>query len=294
MGPCQRSLRVVASVAVVAVALAGGVDRAGAGPAEGKQAQAARLAAQLDAGAHRIAGLAARMAGAKARLATTDAALAQAAGMLGAADRHYDELRSRLARQAVNAYVHGGAVGLVEQLAHSRGADRTLRNQYASLAAGTDRDVADELVAAREDLRLRRDSLARLRTDRRSAVAALASEQAALLRAEAAERALLAKVKGELAALVAAEQARRDARAGASRPRGGPGGPWDCIRQLESGNNYSAPGGGAYQFQDSTWHSLGHSGTASDASPQEQDAAAAQLQQQAGWDQWTTAKRCGR
>jgi chromosome segregation ATPase len=279
-------------VALVAGALAGGVNPAGAGPVDGKQAQAARLAAQLDAGAHRIAGLAARLAGAKAQLATTDAALAQAAGMLGAADRNYDELRSRLARQAVNAYVHGGAVGLVEELAHSRGADLSLRNQYASLAAGTDRAVADELVAAREDLRLRRASLERLRSDRRSGVAALAAEQAALLRAEAAEQALFARVKGELAALVAAEQARRDARA--RRPRGGPGGPWDCIRQLESGNNYSAPGGGAYQFQDSTWHALGHSGTASDASPQEQDAAAVQLQQQAGWDQWTTAKRCGR
>ncbi|MBV9284316.1 MAG: transglycosylase family protein, partial [Acidimicrobiia bacterium] len=55
-----------------------------------------------------------------------------------------------------------------------------------------------------------------------------------------------------------------------------------------------APGGGAYQFLDSTWHAMGYPGTASDAPPAEQDAAAVRLQQQAGWDQWTTAKRCGR
>src|SRR5947208_3674144 len=80
--------------------------------------------------------------------------------------------------------------------------------------------------------------------------ARLDAQQAALLKTEASMRALLARVNGELGALVAAEQARRDA---ARRARGGrPRGTWDCIRQLESGNNYSAPGGGAYQFLDPT------------------------------------------
>jgi hypothetical protein len=67
-----------------------------------------------------------------------------------------------------------------------------------------------------------------------------------------------------------------------------------CIRQLESGNNYSAPGGGAYQFQDATWHSLGYSGTASDAPPAVQDEAARKLQARDGWAPWTTAPLCGR
>ncbi|MDQ4134491.1 MAG: transglycosylase family protein, partial [Actinomycetota bacterium] len=75
---------------------------------------------------------------------------------------------------------------------------------------------------------------------------------------------------------------------------GAPGGVWECIRQLESGGNYGSPGGGAYQFLDSTWHSLGQTGTASDAPPEVQDAMALQLQQRSGWDQWTTAPRCGR
>jgi peptidoglycan hydrolase CwlO-like protein len=67
-----------------------------------------------------------------------------------------------------------------------------------------------------------------------------------------------------------------------------------CIRQLESGNNYKAPGGGAYQFQDATWHSLGYSGTASDAPPAVQDEAARKLQARDGWSPWTTAPLCGR
>ena len=67
-----------------------------------------------------------------------------------------------------------------------------------------------------------------------------------------------------------------------------------CIRQLESGNNYKAAGGGAYQFQDATWHSLGYSGTASDYPPAVQDEAARKLQARDGWAPWTTAALCGR
>jgi chromosome segregation ATPase len=272
------------------VVLAGGVDRSAAGPVQDKKGQAVRLAAQVDARAQRIAAVAARLSEAKAKLAATDAALAQASGMLGAADQRFGEVKGRLARQAVNAYVHGGSLALMQQLADSKGQDLSVRNHYASIAAGEDRAVADELVGARQDLGIKRASLERLQADRRAAVASLDAQQAALLKTEASMRALLARINGELAALVAAEHARRDA----ARRGGRPGGVWDCIRQLESGNNYSSPGGGAYQFLDSTWHALGYSGTASDAPPEQQDAAAVQLQQRAGWDQWTTAKRCGR
>jgi chromosome segregation ATPase len=292
MGFHRPIFRAAACLAVATAVLTGGGDRSTAGPAQDKKTQAARLAAQVDAMAERIAGVAARLSEAKAKLATTDAALAQARGTLSAADQRFGQVKGRLASQAVDAYVHGGSLTLMQQLADSRGQDLPVRNHYASIAAGEDRAVTDELVASRQDLGIKRGSLERLQADRRAAVANLEGQQAALLKAEASMRALLARVNGELAALVAAENARRDA---ARRARGGrPGGTWDCIRQLESGNNYSSPGGGAYQFLDSTWHALGYSGTAGDAPPQQQDAAAVQLQQGAGWDQWTTAKRCGR
>ncbi len=67
-----------------------------------------------------------------------------------------------------------------------------------------------------------------------------------------------------------------------------------CIRQLESGNNYSSPGGGAYQFTDATWQSLGYKGSAQDAPPAVQDEAARKLQARDGWSPWTTAALCGR
>ncbi|MGH9278797.1 MAG: transglycosylase family protein, partial [Acidimicrobiales bacterium] len=68
---------------------------------------------------------------------------------------------------------------------------------------------------------------------------------------------------------------------------------WACIRQLESGNNYASPSGGAYQFLDSTWHALGFAGTASDYPPAVQDEAALKLYAQSGWKPWTVAPLCG-
>jgi septal ring factor EnvC (AmiA/AmiB activator) len=67
-----------------------------------------------------------------------------------------------------------------------------------------------------------------------------------------------------------------------------------CIRQLESGNNYKSPGGGAYQFQDGTWHSLGYTGSAQDYPPEVQDEAARKLKARDGWKPWTTAPLCGK
>src|SRR5947209_18689430 len=204
-------LRVLASLALATAVLTGGVDRSMAGPAQGKGAQAAALAAQVDAMAERIAGVAARLSEAKAKLAATDAAAAQARGMLSAADQRFGQVKGRLASQAVDAYVHGGSLTLMQQLADSKGQDLPVRNHYASLAAGEDRAVADDLIAARQDLGIKRSSLQRLEADRRAEVNSLNAQQAALLKTEASMRALLARVNGELAALVAADQARRAA-----------------------------------------------------------------------------------
>jgi transglycosylase-like protein len=278
-----------------AVALvAGDVAPSAAGPIEDTRAQAARIAAQLDAGARRIAALDARLTAARARLADTEAALRQADSFLGSAEQRFGRAKARLAGEAINAYVHGGSVTLVEQLAHSTGDDLALRHKYATLAAGADRAAIDDLVAAREDLGAKRAYLQALRARQRALVSQIEAERRALLRAEADEQALLARTRGALASLLAAEQARRDAEARRRSHRAATGDTWGCIRQLESSNNYSSPGGGAYQFLDSTWQSLGGTGHAQDAPPAEQDARAVELQERSGWSQWTTAPRCGR
>jgi hypothetical protein len=69
---------------------------------------------------------------------------------------------------------------------------------------------------------------------------------------------------------------------------------WACIRQHESGGNYSEGGGGAYQFELGTWAGLTGLGIpAQDSPPSVQDAAALRLYAERGWEPWTTRYVCG-
>lgn len=319
--PTRTLVRACLALAVLVGTTSASVGTGSAGPIEDKRAEASRIAAQLDAGANQVTQLSKQTGRAKDQLGATEAALAQATVAANAADTHLHQTQSRLADEAVDAYVHGGSAGLLSALTSGNGSDLPVRKQYASLAAGQDQQALDEMRAARQDLAARRTSLRRIAGVRAAAVSQLDKRTAALNSAQSNEKALLGKVQGELATLVAADQARRDAEAAArskaaalaaaashrSTPTptftGWPpmpagwqplGGTFACIRQMESSDNYSAAGGGAYQFLDSTWHSLGQPGTASDAPPWVQDAMAVALQQRSGWSQWTTAPLCGR
>ncbi len=112
-------------------------------------------------------------------------------------------------------------------------------------------------------------------------------------------------VQQEAAAAAAAAAARAQAAAAvpASSPVGQSSGSdatstntadWACIRQHESGDDYSEGGGGAYQFEFPTWHAVtGLLSPAQDYPPSVQDAAALALYAQRGWEPWTTRFVCG-
>jgi hypothetical protein len=70
---------------------------------------------------------------------------------------------------------------------------------------------------------------------------------------------------------------------------------WAQLRTCESGDNYtivSANGRyyGAYQFNRTTWHSVGGTGNPNDATPTEQDYRALYLYRMRGWQPWTCAR----
>lgn len=71
---------------------------------------------------------------------------------------------------------------------------------------------------------------------------------------------------------------------------GGAGGQLAAIRACESGGNYSTSTGngfyGAYQFTQSTWESVGGTGSPAAASPAEQDARATALLARSGSSPW--------
>jgi len=72
---------------------------------------------------------------------------------------------------------------------------------------------------------------------------------------------------------------------------------WYQLRMCESTNRYAINTGngyyGAYQFDLSTWRSVGGSGYPNEASPAEQDYRALILYRQRGWNPWTCAAIVG-
>jgi hypothetical protein len=98
-------------------------------------------------------------------------------------------------------------------------------------------------------------------------------------------------VRAYLAAMALDTAARQRAAAVAAAPPD----PWPALRQCESDGNYGADSGngyyGAYQFNISTWRSLGLDGLPSQAAPAEQDRAAQELQARRGWAQWPSCAR---
>ena len=311
--------RIGVAALLVALTLVSGGAAAVAGEIEGKQAEAAALADKLEQQAARIVAVDIEHRRAQRELEQAEASVAQAEAELDATNRRHDEAKRRLVVQAQDAYVVGGSVSVLKYLVRTNQGDEVVRRTYLRILTGQDRQAVGLLRAAREDLVDMKKRLQDARKAAQEKARAIAGDREELEKAIRGQRALLAQVNGELASLLAAEQARRDAeeaalmaaRLAAARPSttlpaarlsapppapvpAATGEVWACIRQLESGNNYASPGGGAYQFLDSTWHSLGYTGTASDYPPAVQDEAAVRLQQRSGWSQWTTAPLCGR
>ncbi|HET7721507.1 MAG TPA: hypothetical protein VFK43_16180, partial [Acidimicrobiales bacterium] len=294
------------AVALVLLALIAGVGTAGAGQVEDKRAEAAAIISKLEEQARGIVAADKEHRRAQEDLASAEAAVARAEADLASAGRRQDEARRLLTAHAQAAYAGGGSVTFLAQMARSTVLDAGARRTYLRVVAGEDRQAIGRLQVAREDMEVRRRALEQARKAAAQRSAATVADLEGLEKAMGAQRALLARVNGELGTLVAAEQARRDAEAArlfqataaaavvttapatTAAPRAGasttaapptttaarlPSSASDeetfaCIRQLESGNNYKSPGGGAYQFQDATWHSLGYTGSAQDYPPE--------------------------
>ena len=293
-----------------------------------KRAEAARIKEAVDAQAERIAAADRKLRLASSNQHDADAQVRAAQARLRTARQVLGAARKRVAARAVNAYVHGGRVSVVERLAGSDGADLNLRRHYIDSALRSDRNAIAALQRTEEDLIASELGLRDAQQAAQQSVARVQTNREAVASREAAQRANLRRVRGELGELVrqqqqrelAADLRRAERAVGSPPPPSSPAssvggvastlpappttatpppppspldGIWACIREKESGNNYRAPGGGAYQFQLATWQSLGGTGLPEDAPPPVQAEMAIRLQQRSGWDQWSTAAACG-
>lgn len=328
--PPRRSIVLTTVLAVLA--LVAGTMGAHADEIGDKQAEAEIVAGRLADQARAIVALDKEHRAAQEGLVQAEVALDQAETELIGASKRQDEARRLLVAHAQAAYVSGGSISMVGRLATGVASDGVARHTYLRLVTGEDRQAVGRMQAAREDLELQRGRLDDARRRAADQAGTVSDDLEELGQAMTSQRALVSRVEGELGSLVAAEQARaqeaarqeqarRDTEEAAARaarvatpsaaaaapsvpaaastppPPAGPALSMDeafaCIRQLESGNNYKSPSGGAYQFLDPTWQSLGYEGAAEDHPPAMQDEAARRLQARSGWSQWSVAPLCG-
>lgn len=209
------SLRVVAlacaSVSVTGVVLP--LSPAAAEPVADKHAEAARVAAQIDADNRLVDSLTARFEAAQLAASDVDARLADSAAALRAVRLRIAQTGAAVRDLAVAEFMNGGSTSAALSSMLGQGDLRrvSIAQLYADLAVRKTQDVLDASKAAQEDYQARLEGL---RAEQKRAHAAAAGMQAARGAAEAAvaqQQSRLGKVQGDLAALVAAEQARQQA-----------------------------------------------------------------------------------
>jgi hypothetical protein len=119
---------------------------------------------------------------------------------------------------------------------------------------------------------------------------ALQAEYLAALEQARIEEAFRAMAEAEAAAAAAESSSSASSSSSSSSGSTASGDYWAQLRACESGGDYSTNTGngyyGAYQFDQSTWESVGGSGLPSDASPEEQDMRAQMLYEQSGSSPW--------
>jgi cell wall-associated NlpC family hydrolase len=183
----------------------------GAQTVESAEAEAARIEADLADTRDRIVELAETYNQAQARAEEADAHVARAAAELEATRAELGRRRAEMSDFAVDAYVRGGDLGEVDGLLSTDVTGVGQRLGYLDAANSTNRDIADQLVAAQEDLDLRLQQLAAAEAEAEAHRQAVADAQAEADALAQHQEDLLANARGRVAELIAAEEARRAA-----------------------------------------------------------------------------------
>jgi peptidoglycan hydrolase CwlO-like protein len=218
--------RFAAVVVLGAVAAsAGAIQPASADQTSDKRAEAAQIAAKLDA-------LDARMMDLNSQYERANFELHQAQQKVADAQRLADETQQELqARQdqlrtyAVSAYQGGNDSPGLDAVLTAAPDDGVIKRAYVESVSGARQDYVDALktvkASARDDAT--RLAKAQAEAERKSSEIEQARTDAAAARDQ--QRALSDRVQGELATLVAQEQARRQAELAAAAPPQAPAAP---------------------------------------------------------------------
>jgi cell wall-associated NlpC family hydrolase len=200
---CGLAATVITSIMVGSVAPVS----ASADPVADKKAQAAALAAKINADGHQVEILAEQFNTAQLHATQVARQLADAQQHLASAQATATQERLALHDEAVVAYLHGGVTKAQGPTAASGGADLAVAAGYFRLATASQANALDRFHQAELDLRQQQAALEAAQRDSQAAVANTASRQQAVSQAAAASQATLNQVQGDLVQLVAQQQA---------------------------------------------------------------------------------------
>lgn len=187
------------------------VAPAGADEVADKKAEAARIAAQVEAEGEKVSVLAERLNEARLRADKAAANVAATEAALAHTDKLVAERRETLKTYVVQSYIKGGGMSELQMLmGGSTGASElAVRSGYVKAVTANQRTALRELADAREQAEAKRRQFKADQKDAKLALAAVDADRRAAESAARDAQATLDRVQGELAALVQAEEQRR-------------------------------------------------------------------------------------
>ncbi|MDQ4096989.1 MAG: hypothetical protein M3144_03850, partial [Actinomycetota bacterium] len=169
-------------------------------PIDDKRAEAARIQDQLEAQGEKVSIAAQQFNRAQLHLRDVQESLTSAQADLQRSDERMKQVKSRLARVAISAYIHGGNNATISRLARSGShSDLLARSQYLRVTASDQRALIGELRVAREDFTALRTRLTEEEKEAKEAASAAEAMRRDATAAEDTQRAILGRVQGDLA-----------------------------------------------------------------------------------------------
>jgi cell wall-associated NlpC family hydrolase len=167
-----------------------------------KQAEAARIQAQIDANGERISVLDEQFNQAQLKIDQAEQGIKDTQDRLDAAAQHADQLKSRLAERAAALYVGAAGGSPADALDATDVAEIGSRSKYGSAAADEDSGLIDDLVVAKEELQSAQADFQKSRAAAESEKAGLDKTRASIAAAQDQQEQLLASAKGQIKTLV--------------------------------------------------------------------------------------------
>ncbi|MGH9065109.1 MAG: hypothetical protein ACRD0L_14275, partial [Acidimicrobiales bacterium] len=174
-----------------------------------KRAQAAQLAAEIQAEGNRVNALSEAYDAARIKVSQVEDQVSAAKAAVAKTGRRVTWIEAHLRKEAIEAWVgQGNGVSTVQSLLEGNVNSLGIRQQYLDAVTGNQQATVDSLHIARRAEQAKQAVLESAESQAKAALSSVANDRQQAIQATDQLEATLGRVKGQLAQLVAAAQAR--------------------------------------------------------------------------------------